>query len=155
MLYGVVRRVQRAWWRLRKPQTIGVRAVVQDSAGSVLLVRHTYSTDGSRWRWYLPGGGVKRSESLIQALRRELLEEVGVEIAGNVRLAGVYSSELEHKRDHIVLFTVEGWRAVPSASGEIAESGFFAVDGLPDKTSPATRRRLDEVLQGEPVDFKW
>ena len=54
--------------------TIGVRALVLDDDGRICLVRHSYR-DG----WYLPGGGVKTGESLVDAMQRER-EETGVEL---------------------------------------------------------------------------
>jgi len=44
--------------------------------GRVLLCRHEKSGRGEYW--LLPGGGVNGGESLVDALRRELEEEVGV-----------------------------------------------------------------------------
>ncbi len=43
--------------------------------GRLLLCRH--EKPGKEY-WLLPGGGVKSGESLVEALRRELLEEVGL-----------------------------------------------------------------------------
>jgi ADP-ribose pyrophosphatase YjhB (NUDIX family) len=43
--------------------------------GRILLIRH--EKDGNE-RWLLPGGGVQGGESLVEALQRELLEEIGV-----------------------------------------------------------------------------
>src|SRR5512144_550829 len=43
--------------------------------GRVLLCRHEKA--GKEY-WLLPGGGVNSGESLVQALRRELTEEVGI-----------------------------------------------------------------------------
>jgi 8-oxo-dGTP diphosphatase len=43
--------------------------------GRVLLCRHEKA---GHERWLLPGGGVNSGESLVQALRRELAEEVGI-----------------------------------------------------------------------------
>jgi hypothetical protein len=38
---------------------------------------------------------------------------------------------------------------------EIAEAGFFPLDRLPDETSPATRRRIDEIVRGAPPPDTW
>ena len=43
--------------------------------GRFLLIRH--EKDG-RGAWLLPGGGVERGESLLEALRREVAEEAGI-----------------------------------------------------------------------------
>jgi len=42
----------------------------------ILLCRHE---KGSKEYWLLPGGGVNSGESLVDALRRELEEEVGID----------------------------------------------------------------------------
>ncbi len=42
----------------------------------ILLCRHV---KGEREYWLLPGGGVNAGESLLQALRRELAEELGID----------------------------------------------------------------------------
>ena len=51
------------------------RAVVLDPADRVLLVRFEFP-DGTRWA--LPGGGIEPGESIDDALRRELDEELGL-----------------------------------------------------------------------------
>ena len=52
-------------------------AWIEDAFGGVILVRQS---KGSR-QWTLPGGKVKTGEALINALRREVREEIGAEIA--------------------------------------------------------------------------
>ena len=44
--------------------------------GRILLCRH--EKEGRGDYWLLPGGGVNAGESLVDALHRELAEEVGV-----------------------------------------------------------------------------
>jgi 8-oxo-dGTP diphosphatase len=43
--------------------------------GRILLIRHEKA---GKEHWLLPGGGVNSGESLVDALRRELAEEVGI-----------------------------------------------------------------------------
>ncbi|MFZ4718871.1 MAG: NUDIX domain-containing protein [Ilumatobacteraceae bacterium] len=52
-----------------------VRALLLDPDDRVLLVRFEFP-DGTRWA--LPGGGLDESESHVDALRRELDEELGL-----------------------------------------------------------------------------
>src|ERR1041384_1231051 len=68
-----IRRVMHFYWRFARAMTLGVRAVVIDGAGRVLLVKHSYVSG-----WHLPGGGVEVGETLPEALARELLEEGGI-----------------------------------------------------------------------------
>src|SRR5712672_3843869 len=65
-----LRRVFHLYWRLVRSMTLGVCAVVLDGGDKVFLVKHTYVSG-----WYLPGGGVEVGESLLDSLRRELMEE--------------------------------------------------------------------------------
>jgi hypothetical protein len=52
---------------------------------------------------------------------------------------------------------VRVFRQDPAArmNREIVERGFYSLDALPAETTPGTRRRLAEVLEGAPVAAKW
>src|SRR5919106_459751 len=70
--------------------------------GRVLLCRHE---KGGREVWLLPGGGVKTGESLVDALDRELVEEVGIEppsVEGPVALVDSIAPERLLPGKHVV-----------------------------------------------------
>ena len=136
--------------RLRKPRTLGVRTLVLDAAGRVLLVRHSY-----RPGWFLPGGGVHKWETLEEAAIRESREEGAVEIERLDGLFGVYANFTPYRCDHVALFVSRHWHPIDSRSAEIAETGFFAPDALPEGTTDATRRRLDEFIDGAALSNRW
>ena len=77
-----------AWSRISRGMTLGVRGVAINSAGRVLLVKHTYLHG-----WWLPGGGVERGQTCEDALIRELREEAGVIVEGRPALISVHSNE--------------------------------------------------------------
>lgn len=144
--HRLIGKAARFYWWLRRPRTLGVRALVCDDAGRIALVRHTYAAD-----WYLPGGGVKKGESFAAAALREVEEEIGLSGCAVERILGIYHSRREYKDDHIVAFVV---RAPDGAAigvhdpREIAQTGWFALDALPDGLSAATARRIAEYRAG-------
>lgn len=151
-LWRVIRPLTRLYYRFSRPLTAGVRAIVRDERGHVLLVRHSY-VDG----WYLPGGGVERSETMLTALTRELDEEAGVLLRARPKLFGLYANFREFKSDHVALFLVEPgtYDHVPRTSFEIAEMGFYAPDALPEDTTPGTRARIRELTEGLDLPELW
>lgn len=139
-------------WRVTRPRTIGVRAVLLDADDRIALVRHTY-IDG----WYLPGGGVKKGEGVADALHRELAEEVAIERATVERVLGVYHSRREGKDDHVVVYVARaGNDTLRGADAlEVAGAGWFDPDALPPGTTPATLRRIAEWRAGVTDGGNW
>lgn len=141
----------RAWWRVSRGMTLGVRGIACDADGRVLLVRHSY-----RRGWFLPGGGVEHGQTAVAALEQEMAEEAGVRVLAPPRLLGLYSNHAVFRNDHVAVFVVERWAPCPAtAHGEIAERGFFPRDGLPEGVTPGTRRRLDEAFSGLAPTPHW
>ena len=118
----------------RKLLTVGVRAIIRDEAGAILLQRR-----GDFGTWGLPAGAMEVDESIFESLVREVREETGLRI---VRAApfGVYShprySVTYPNGDRIqpvtVAFLVQEWEGQPQADGEESlELRFFSPDRLP------------------------
>lgn len=141
------------YFLLRRPMTLGVRAVVLDETGRyVFLVRHTYVNG-----WHLPGGGVERGETFMQALIKELHEEGNIKLTGAAQLFGLYKNSHVSNRDHVALYICRSVRQTKahSADWEIAEARFFPLDALPDGVTAATKRRLNEVSAQAVPDELW
>lgn len=146
-------RLFQTWFRLRRPMTLGVRAIVENHEGAVVLVRHTYVPG-----LYLPGGGVEKGERVIGSLARELKEEAGVGLSGTATLFGLYANHASFPNDHVALFCIgpQDWvSASPDNRGEIAQVIWCRPDTLPEDVTAATRRRLREVFGGAPVSPDW
>ncbi|NJR79557.1 NUDIX domain-containing protein [Sphingomonas corticis] len=140
----------RLWWRVRRPRTLGVRAIVEDGMGRILLVRHTYID-----QWHLPGGGVRKWEATEAAARREVREETGAD-AAIVRLHGVFHNRSQFKDDQVVVYVARAdGNVAPRGDGfEIAEARWFAAEATPD-VGPATGRRLAEYRTGATAFGPW
>lgn len=135
----------------RRGMTLGVRAACFDKEGRIFLVRHTY-----RPGWYLPGGGVERHETVLDALEKELREEGNLVMETPPVLLGVYLNRHDSKRDHVLFYRVDVRQTHHRAPDhEIRDSGFFHLDRLPADTTPATRRRLAELVDGAVADALW
>jgi 8-oxo-dGTP pyrophosphatase MutT (NUDIX family) len=140
-------------WKVTKPRTLGVRALVIDADGRIALVRHTYGK-----YWYLPGGGVKKGEAMPAALKRELREELAIREFRVERVLGLYLNRLEGKEDHVAVYVVRvdaGHEMARNDRLEIADCGWFALDALPEGLSPGTERRLSEWRGGTTGDGRW
>jgi ADP-ribose pyrophosphatase YjhB (NUDIX family) len=150
---GLRARLFHSYFLLARPMTLGARAVVHDRNGhKVFLIRHTYVPG-----WHLPGGGVEKGETALQALGRELAEEGNLELLAPPVLRSLHFNRHASPRDHVALFLAEDFRqyAPKAADREIAEAGFFALDDLPETTTPGTRRRLAETFGRAPVSEYW
>jgi 8-oxo-dGTP pyrophosphatase MutT (NUDIX family) len=125
------------FWRFTHPITLGVRLLLTMD-DRVMLVKHTYQRC-----WYMPGGRVKKWETLEQAARREAQEELGAKL-GDLRLYGMYTSFFEHKSDHVAVFVCEEFNMSGETDAEIERFADFHFDALPDDISPGCLRRIEE-----------
>lgn len=148
----LLRRIFHVYFLLVRGMTLGVRAVVLDADNRVFLVRHSYVSG-----WYLPGGGVDFGEAMEEALQRELKEEGDIDLTGEAVLHGIFLNSHVSRRDHVAVYVVRQFRQdrPPEPNREIVECGFFAITALPEGTTPGTRLRIAEVLDGKPPIATW
>lgn len=104
--------------------SVGVCAVVEDSAGRILVVRHLCR----RQPWGLPGGFLRRGEPPASALQRELREELGVRsIVGQLIFA-----ETDETGRHLTLYYRAFLSGSPTVDGvELGGYRYEPVHELP------------------------
>lgn len=97
-----------------------VRALVVDTTERVLLVRFEFP---AATRWALPGGGLEPGEGHVEALHRELAEEVGLvdvtigpQIWQRLHIVPFVNGQFDGQRERIHLVRCEPFEPVPQLS---------------------------------------
>jgi ADP-ribose pyrophosphatase YjhB (NUDIX family) len=136
---------------------IRVSAVLRWS-DRVLLCRHE---KGEKDYWLLPGGGVHSGENLLQALRRELYEEVGIDeqlpFEGPVALVDSIAPARSFARKHVVhiIFAADlsgrSLEAVTSQDAAVRGHRLFTLGELEEVVlHPPIQRFLARWQPGDP-----
>jgi 8-oxo-dGTP diphosphatase len=131
---------------LRHP-VVGVAVAAQTADGRWLLIRRRDTGE-----WALPGGTLEWGETLLQAARRELLEEAGVTVDGPLELCGVYSRPDRDYRFHGVTVLLQARvlepHLPPQNPLEIAEVRLFGSSELPSELSLSMTDLLADARAG-------
>jgi len=108
-----------------------------------VLLAHRRDID---W-WNLPGGGMELGETVEEAVKREVLEETGLQVEVE-QLVGVYSKP--QKQEVVLTFRCRKVGGVLTETEESRECRYFLPDDLPVNTLPKHRQRiLDALLERE------
>ena len=129
--------VRHYWRRWRKAPIAGVSVIVTNLGGDVLLLRHSYGPAV----WSLPGGGLGRGEDPLEAARREVREELGVELA-RIEPVGTLEEMLSGSPHTAHLFTGVCDRQPRPDLREVTEARFFPSHSLPEPLGTTTRARI-------------
>lgn len=120
-----------------------VGAVIADDKGRVLLLKHRFRYGNG---WGIPGGFINAGEQPEAALRRELREEIGLEIA-DPRLRFVRALRRPRQIEIIYCCAPEGdHEVIMPRSVEIISSGWYAADQLPAELAPDQHRIIHRAL---------
>jgi 8-oxo-dGTP diphosphatase len=129
--------------------------------GSILLCRHE---KGEKQYWLLPGGGVNSGESLVDALHRELVEELGIEdevpVEGPVAIVDSIAPVRSFAAKHVVHIIFAGdlggrsLERVTSHDAAVRGHRLFSPDELTEVVlHPPIQRFLGRWTPGDPAVY--
>lgn len=117
--------------------TVTAGAIIFNDAGKVLLLKHRFRAGSG---WGLPGGFLEAGEQPLEALKRELREEIGVE----VETAEIFTARSFRKPRQVeVLFRCRITGAAKPRTMEVERAQWFSIHSLPDGL-PRDQRLLVE-----------
>ncbi len=143
LVYKISHPIIRFYWRTFKPRTFGSRGIILNN-GRVLLTKNINVS-----HWSLPGGKIDRGENPLQCLFRELKEELGLDVNRVDYKLGEYTSQQEGKRDIVYIYVITVDSNKFEKQWELEDAQWFPLSTLPGQTSPATKRRLNELKLGK------
>lgn len=133
----VAHRVRHRWRQWRKTPIEGCSVVISDLSGAVLLLRHSYGPDV----WSLPGGGLKSQEIAESAARREVREELGIELATMTAL-GTITETISGAPHTAHLFAAQVAEHPQPDRREVIEARYFPAHSLPEPLGELARKRI-------------
>lgn len=120
--------------------TVTAAAVIIDANGRILLLNHRFRPGSG---WGVPGGFIHPREQPEDAIRRELREEIGLEIT-NARISHVRT--LSRYRQVEIIFLCQSEGECSPKGFEIKRAEWFAPDSLPESLSKDQRGIIERAL---------
>jgi 8-oxo-dGTP diphosphatase len=119
--------------------TVSVAAVIINEKGEVLLLDHVLRPASS---WGIPGGFIESGEQPIDAVKRELREEVGIELTD----VQIFRARTIYRHVEI-LFRARSAGKPEVKSREINAARWFNPNELPKNMSRSHREIIEKLLK--------
>lgn len=129
---------------------VGVGALLVNAHGEVFMAQRGPQARNERGQWEFPGGLVEFGETLAEALRREMLEEYGVQIEVGELLDvadHILGEEGQHWVSPTYLCRIASGEPQIMEPGKCSQIGWFDPQNVPDALSQISRVNLEHYRQ--------
>jgi len=122
---------------------VALAVIINDDREVLLALRDQQAHQGGLWEF--PGGKIKTGESIVQALTREVREEIGIEISHSVPFKSI---QFAYPDKQVVLhvYLVDTFHGTPIGA-EAQPLKWLAIDSLQPSLFPAANRSIIRALQ--------
>jgi 8-oxo-dGTP diphosphatase len=145
ILEGIWRRTPKTIrrWTMRLTQTrftVTAAGLIVDNEGRILLLKHRFRPGSG---WGIPGGFIEAGEQPEEGLRRELREEIGLELAR----AHLFATRAFQKPRQIeIIFRCQPKGDALPQSMEIRKAAWFLPESLPAGLPEDQRQLIKRML---------
>src|SRR5581483_1200758 len=128
---------------------VGCGALIVNQASEVLLMKRTKMAQNEAGFWSKPGGAVELGETVEDAIKREVKEELNVEIE-LTKFLGYVNHILPQKHQHWIaisyLARIVGGELKNMEPDKVDEIQWFSLDQLPENLTQTTREPIQMYL---------
>lgn len=138
-------------WSMRATHarfTVTAAGIISNGQGEVLLLKHRFRPGSG---WGIPGGFLEPGENADQALRRELREEIGLEVDG----VKIFRARTFTRQEQIeIVFLAQARGGIQPQSIEVERADWFLPNALPEGLPNDQRQLIESALRdgAKPVD---
>jgi 8-oxo-dGTP diphosphatase len=127
--------------------TVTAGALIFNDAGQILLLKHRFRAGSG---WGLPGGFLEKGEQPLDALKRELREEIAMEVECSEIFA---ARSFKQPKQVEVLFRCRAKGVASPRTMEVERAEWFSLGSLPDGL-PHDQRVLIERAASDGVNAR-
>ncbi|MBB3305753.1 MULTISPECIES: 8-oxo-dGTP diphosphatase MutT [Enterobacterales] len=121
--------------------------IIRNTERQIFLAQRAASSYMAN-KWEFPGGKIEQDESAEQALKRELMEETGIEVT-SASAIGQADHSYEDLRVTLHFFLVEGWNGEPYGREGQPQRWVEQQDLIADEFPPANHELISRLVAGE------
>lgn len=121
--------------------TVTAAAIIVDENNRALLLQHRFRAGNG---WGIPGGFIEAHEHPHEAVRRELREEIGLEVED---LQLFSTRTFKTARQIEILFRCRAKGSATPKSIEITKAAWFSADELPDGLPDGQQQLIKVALE--------